>query len=365
MSKRAFDPSKTPGAIGEAPPPGAPIETTMPLSAELLQQQADRAARNEKTLAPIDFTPADPTKPAVVIPAPSTTGGGKNVGGVMSNRKLRAPGAPLPAGGSPIVSPSNTLPPTRVASQRPSGVTTDAEAVSIDSIESPDGAPLIVLTDAADAKGSGQPAEAADRVEPELAPPPAIRPDRPAGKLADAVRSQLDARQRLAQPAASNSDSPARGVPRPIDDPNKKISGGFGEAANAQYFPLDGNELRELVLSLLDALVATLQHDLRFSIAAVYPRVAVTAEIRVNGFIADADFAITKIAPPHTKTPIEVARARADEGVFVVVATRQEMTPDGESISPPNAVRAELGLPIPAKQSIEVPGGRMIVDRLQ
>ncbi len=76
------------------------------------------------------------------------------------------------------------------------------------------------------------------------------------------------------QPAASAGDSPSRGIPKPISDPGKIITGGWGPSSEALYFPLDGTELRELTRMLLDKLNDRIENDLRFSPAATYPRLA-------------------------------------------------------------------------------------------
>jgi hypothetical protein len=338
MSERTgqFDPAKTPGAVGEAPPPGAPREVAMPLQPGLIAQQLAKAQANERALKPLVFdTNAAAATPAAGAPGLGAGGGGKTA--------WQHQPAALPAGGQPT---GNVMPAARSAVQGRPPVTIPAKTA---------GEPLIVLTDAQQVPV----VEAAG--EPEVAPPAAIRP-RVEGQFADVARNVLDSRPRLARPAESNSDSPARGVPRGTTDPGKQITGGFGDAAQAQYFPLDGTELRELVLSMMDRLAEQLQNDLRFSIAAVYPRVAVQLDLRVDGFVEDIGFGITKVLPPHEKTPLDVARSMADQGVFVVSVTRAEMSADGESLAPPNAIREELGLAVPHKRAIDVPGGRMIVD---
>lgn len=164
------------------------------------------------------------------------------------------------------------------------------------------------------------------------------------------------------RPAASNTDSPSRGVPRPIADPGKRITGGFGDVGEAQYFPLDGLELKVLIEALLDDLHARIQDDLRFARAMTYPRVRARVEIIVECYAADAGFVIPKIAKPHEKTPIDVARSHADECVFILSSQRQEFDEDNQPQSAPNAIRQELGMGIPRKQSVQTPGGRMIVD---
>lgn len=365
MSERTgqFDPSRTPGQVGATPPPAAPVivttrgdgtpvygntaapvEYAAPLAPDLIAQQLERATRNERALPPLVFNDAG-VPPATTAPA--------------AQPGIGAPGGGKTAWqhGGPPAATGNVMPAARSATQgahgRP-GVNIAAKAVPV--LVGPDGQPV-----------TSEPVAATPAVTdsapdtPEAAPPPAIRP-RVEGKFADVARAKLDERPRLARPAESNSMDPARGVPRGTLDPGKQVTGGFGDAAQAQYFPLDGTELRELVLAMFDKLVADLQNDLRFSIAAVYPRVAVQLELKVEGFVEDIGFGITRVLPPHRKTPVEIARERADEGVFIVSVTRAEMNAEGESIAPPNALREELGLPVPHKRAIDVPGGRMIVD---
>lgn len=164
------------------------------------------------------------------------------------------------------------------------------------------------------------------------------------------------------QPAASDTDSPARGIPKAIADPGKQITGGFGDAGQAQYYPLDGIELRELVYALMDQVHARLADDLRFSMAICYPRVSARVEVIIEGYPVDTGFVIPQVMRPYEKTPLEVARSYGDEVVFVVKAERVEMTADGESVAPPNLTRQELGLRVPRKQAIDTPTGRQLVD---
>jgi hypothetical protein len=164
------------------------------------------------------------------------------------------------------------------------------------------------------------------------------------------------------QPAASDTDSPSRGIPKAIADPGKQITGGFGDAGQAQYYPLDGIELRELVYSLMDQIHARLADDLRFSMAITYPRVSARVEVIIEGYPVDTGFVIPQVMKPYEKTPLDVARSYGDEVVFVVKAERVEMTADGESVTPPNVMRQELGLRVPRKQAVETPTGRQLVD---
>jgi hypothetical protein len=167
------------------------------------------------------------------------------------------------------------------------------------------------------------------------------------------------------QPAASDTDSPARGTPPPMATlpEGKRITGGFGDPVEAEYYPLDGTELRALIDSLMDSIHARLQDDLRFSLAITYPRVAVRVVVEVDAFAQDSTMTVEKVqVPAHEKTPLDVARLYGDQVVFCVTAARAEMTEDGRSIAPPNQTRQELSLPIPRKTAIQTPGGRMIVD---
>jgi hypothetical protein len=167
------------------------------------------------------------------------------------------------------------------------------------------------------------------------------------------------------QPAASNTDSPSRGIPTPIADEGKKITGGFGvpgDGADAQYFPLDGTELRAVALTLMDDLARRIEDDLRFSIACTYPRAHVRVVIEVDAYGMEKTMEIPKVAPPHNATPLEVAKRYGDQIVFVVVAERQEMTSDGQSVTPPNRMRQEAGLDIPHKHAVDTPTGRQFVD---
>lgn len=166
------------------------------------------------------------------------------------------------------------------------------------------------------------------------------------------------------QPAASDTDTPSRGLPTAVADQGKQITGGFGVPGDGadQYFPLDGTELRKVVLVCMDELANRIEDDLRFSIACTYPRAHVRVVIEVDAYGMEKTMEIPKVPPPHVGTPLEVARAYADQIVFVVVAERQEMTPDGQSVTPPNRMRLEAQLGIPRKQLVDVPGGRMFVD---
>lgn len=188
---------------------------------------------------------------------------------------------------------------------------------------------------------------------PKQGPPPMLDQPVPVERVANPM------------PAASDGDSPSRGVPRPIGDPGKQITGGFGDAGAAQYFPIDGEELRQVSLHLLGDVVRRIENDLRFSMAITYPRVRVKVQLIVEGYAESAAFTIDKEGVPHDKTPVDVALAHGAVPVeFTVGAVRQEFSEDGVSEYPPDRMRDELGLQKPHKQSVGTSAGRMIVDRV-
>lgn len=179
----------------------------------------------------------------------------------------------------------------------------------------------------------------------------------------------LTEEDRLRMPAASDTDTPSKGLlpnlTPPKGDKFDGISrGGFSDVGEAQYFPLTGDELKELVLALMDDLAARIPNDLRFSMALTYPRVRAIVKVEIEGHAEDGDagFVIEKVFAPKDgapgSTPQAIANQRADQVCFVVKASRQEFTPDGESDLPPDAIRDELGLSKPRKTIIEHPGGR-------
>ncbi len=181
----------------------------------------------------------------------------------------------------------------------------------------------------------------------------------------------LSDEDRKRMPAASDSESPSRGilpdlVPKRLDKFEGIDRGGFGDMGEAQYFPLTGDELRDLVMALFDDIAARIRNDLRFSMALTYPRVRAVVEVRIEGAAEDKDggFTIEKVKAPRNGekggTPMDVARLRADSICFVVSATRQEFTPEGESDRPPDAIRDELGLNRPRKTMITGPRGEQL-----
>lgn len=168
----------------------------------------------------------------------------------------------------------------------------------------------------------------------------------------------LSDEDRARMPAASDSDSPAAGVPRAgASRPGKEITGGFGAPAQLQYFALNGKELLTLLDQQLSAIYQRCENDLRFNEGLCYPRVTMRVVVEVRGFVSDNDFTVERLqlpdAPEVTRNPIEFCREVADEVAFVLLEEMRETDDAGASVTPPGQVRAELGLPQPGKRRIK------------
>lgn len=358
-------------AGGAAPPAGAPIEHAQPLQQGEIDRQLAMAAQNEQVLAPFAPAAGEPIllpppqlhpgtlakMPRRAAPRGGVTGTGTGTGAVAS----RAPGSsgivltdvPNGAGSSAVavdtsVSPGNAdeTGPIPLVAGRPGGQP-DTQPV-IPTLEGTDHDPRL------DRDQPGAPAD-----DPAAAPP--------RSPLAAAARQVMGTRPAIVdgeryQPAASNSDSPSRGLPSSSLDPGKQITGGFGQPTTGMYFPLDGSELRALVFKLMDELADQISSDLRFSMALTYPRVAARVVVEVSAY-PDGSFEIPKVMIPVDRLPEEIARRLHDHVCFCVIAERTEMAADGGSLNPPDKVRDDLQLSKPQKQIVDTPGGRMIVDR--
>lgn len=165
-----------------------------------------------------------------------------------------------------------------------------------------------------------------------------------------------------AYPAGSNSDGPSRGIPGTAPRVARgraplPVVGGFGEGP-AEYYPLDGREVKALVESLMDEVHAQMQNDLRFHLAVTYPRVRATVTVRIEGEADDAGVTIEKVKA-HDRTAREVAEAHGDSVVFVITRARQEFDAAGEVDAPPDAMREALGLPVPHKRRVPGPAGQV------
>jgi hypothetical protein len=177
----------------------------------------------------------------------------------------------------------------------------------------------------------------------------------------------VDAKPSSEFPAASNSDGPLRGLPgtAPVpaarEKPQLRPMGGFGEA-EAEYFPLNGAELKTLVEQLLDELYARIQNDMRFHIAVTYPRLSARLQLVVTGEADDQTMVVEKVMPDQHRTPLEVAQQHGDSVVFVVAQQRREFDEQGNVEQPADAMRDELGLRKPRKRQVKTGAGSSIVD---
>lgn len=195
------------------------------------------------------------------------------------------------------------------------------------------------------------------------------------------------------QPAASNSDTPSRGLPgtaySPYRDPTRApltVEGGFG-SGGGEYFALDGTELREAIAFLLGDLFDQAENDARIvglsgdtigtvSITLTIPDRPASGEIgftmtaeRGNpdgdlvraidalfqAFIADVKqdlrFGIAASYPEYSLTLTLRVKAHAGDPGFTLVKHRREFDDAGNPETPPDALREELGLPLPSWQT--------------
>lgn len=301
---------------GATPPAHAPHEVSQPLDAATIAAQLALAQANEIPLTPFMPQAAQAQAQQTAQQPPVGTAATPGVSAIDAvSRGVRRLPRPAP---KPLLGPDGQPVPTA----------TDISAGAVDPLPGAPGAP-----------GTGTPAPAAPPVLPPILPH---------------------------QKAASNTDSPSRGVPRGSLDPGKAITGGFGDAQQAQYFPLTGEEVREVVYALMDKLHGRLQDDLRFTRAMAYPRVQVTLSLTVDAYGLQQGIEIPVVAAPYDKTPIEVAEALAAQVVFVVRETHDEVGGAGADSAAgvaPNAVRRQLQMAVPGKRAIKLPtGGRLLVD---
>jgi hypothetical protein len=210
---------------------------------------------------------------------------------------------------------------------------------------------------------------------PIAAAPPPTADELQVDQYEDSIPALTD-EDRKRMPAASNSESPSRGIlPNLIPPTGDKFDGiprgGFGDAAFAEYTPLNGYELLQLVKAEAKALLARCENDLRFSMAITYPRVRLRVSVEVEGAAEDKDndFRIDRVRIPKGgeagSTPLDVARALgAEDMVFVLSRIRQEFDEEGRSDEPPDALRDAVGLDKPRKTMLVVGGRHMFVDIL-
>lgn len=298
---------------------------------------ARRARENARTLAPLVFD-----KPALGAPAAQLDPFYARSGG----HAVIDPPAPT----TPMPSQSSTIKRVRRPTVLADGPGTSNHAL-----------PSAAVTTSTE-QAAGAVAEAMAEVAPagliaaagEVATAP--DPDAPVD-LRTAPVALLPEADRARMPAASDSDSPAAGIPRGPVRPGKEITGGFGAPANLQYFALNGQELLKLLDAQLGALYDRCQNDLRFNEGLCYPRVTMRVVVEVRGFVSDNDFTVERLQlpddPATQRNPIEFCREIADEVAFVVLEEMREVAEDGSSVTPPGMVRAELGLAQPGKRRVK------------
>jgi hypothetical protein len=164
----------------------------------------------------------------------------------------------------------------------------------------------------------------------------------------------------LTRPAASLEEDPvnagpARGIPGTAYSAHRsknplEVTGGFGGGAG-EYFALDGTEIAETIKQLMDELAPQLTSDLRFGVAASYPRYAVKLVVTVEAEAGDQSFDITMIRQKEA-LPEEIAEQYCDKVVFVLKRERREFDETGEVETPPDALREQLGLEVPGRRIV-------------
>lgn len=370
------------GAIGVPIPDDAPADrTALPLQPAAIAAAVDAAAANERELAPLRPAgpPLTPTAKIAQLQALGLPIPPELAAADLSQPQLKAPAANrrLPR---PAMTVTGVAAEARADTTETPGVVARPVVLGPDQRSSPEGVaagprasaaarmpnsgwPLVDLP-----AGGAELIDAQDQPTAPMAgelPQPgddaygAAEPLPPLAPLTDADRARM--------PAASNTDSPARGLPKPVA-PDKAITGGFADTLDAQYFPLSGDELGVLITAQLEFLKDLIKSDLRFSLALTYPRVRAKISIEIEGDVEDAGFRIPRLVVPADgapgSTPIAIARAHADEICFVVQTLRQEFDATNESDMPPDAIRDELGLAKPGKRMIIAGGRRVFVDVL-
>lgn len=396
------------GRVGAEPPPGAPHEIAQPLKADAgrivitdpvtrqptgeIVDPMERARQNERTLDPnpkfntgggaADGTVANPgggvahtamgTPLAVGLGGVAHTASGSphSTGGVAEATIAAQTGKLDPfyerheasGGAAPVVDQSKvtaaTLPPTsgsRILRRRPVA-TAPPPAATSDQVPVTAAPASAGPTDQSDshvaAAAAGFNAPDADDIS---LTPEEIDAAAAAAELAEIQKTH---------PAASNSDSPSRGMPRRDPRAGLNVTGGWGDAnAGSQYFALSGDDLRTIAQQMLLDLHDRLDNDLRFSIALVYPRVSVRATLHIHGYAGGPQsFEIERVRPADvagpggSPAPESVAAALADEVVFTLIAERREVDDAGDSIAAPDQLRNEFGIQRPGKHVVSGAG---------
>lgn len=289
---------------------------------------------------------ANTTKPAVPAPAPAP-----------ALTPALTPGQPGAAGEPtgmfsppPANAPKETTQPLDAAT-----IQSQAEKAHQNEREL---APLKYALDKAVASAAGAPETPTGVVTA----PPHAAPDAPAGSAHLAEQPPLNSHPPIIpgpmatapapapapahQPAASNTDSPSRGIPKPITDPGKQITGGFGFEGGfePQYYALDGTELLALIRTIWQGLQPDLDRDLRFGIACCYPQVAARVTIEIGG--------------AHAAATVNDVAFTVESRILLLSGVKVD-----DNSTPADALRVEAGLDRPYKRTVRTPTGTFIVDR--
>ena len=192
------------------------------------------------------------------------------------------------------------------------------------------------------------------------------------------------------QPAASNSDSPSRGIPGTAYSPHRAkdplaIEGGFG-IGSGEYFAIDGVEMKACLEQLLEEVLSQAENDARVvglsgATGATLSLRAVlladtedqTVTIEKTGANPDGDLvhAILTLCDAfhrdlQTDLRMGLAWTYPSYGViltltvcayaghegFTIQKHRREFDEAGQPETPPDALREELALPIPGRQVV-------------
>jgi len=332
MAEKSRDPKTgrflNQGGFGP-PPPGAPREVSSPLSIS----EADIEAARARALARVEERLA------------GAEGGGRAEGQTSLSSAPRVAGS--------------------TDRENMAGLGPDAEGCA--EAQGGGGADRLTLPmeQPADAEGNGQPARPDGPSGPSLGteragrsghapvrPAPTILGQAPQPEPEPVEPSALDDLTdafKATHPAASTTDSPSRGIPQPVGDPGKQITGGWGpQGSGSEYFALDGSELKAIVLALAARLQQALDGDLRFGLSVVYPQVKVSLSLTVDGRSPEGrDLDL----PGNEKIDLNWSR---------ILALRAEVE-DNED-SPAGKIRDDFQIRGPQKQVIRAGAARLLVD---
>ena len=226
-------PGDVSGAFGSAPV-GAPYEVSKPLTNEARRDMARKARANEKTLEPLKYATA-PIPERVTVRPPQPVAPPEPVAEVPETVDA-ATGEPVLTGAAYSAQEAEVASRVEVSP----AIAQVEHAAKVLAIEA---APVL------------EPGRVEDKPQPQGAVHvvKAAHTGKEVGKVisyANVVETEPD----LAGVVDPNDDpvtaQPLRGKPKPITDPGKTITGGFGEMLDAQYAPMQGDELAALARKL-------------------------------------------------------------------------------------------------------------------